>query len=262
MVELALPRSDEPFDFRRQAASYARYRRDYSRALYAAIEQRAGRGAGRRALDLGCGTGFVMRALENRGWRAVGVDFSAPMLAAARATGSDAADLVRARAELLPLRAGTISLVTCGTAFHWLAPAPTFTELTRVLEPGGWVALFWRYPAPGEPSTSAIAEVLARVAPESGSLASHAALLRVHAAEPFVFSDLEPEPAQIIESTLEYTPESFHGYVATTEWLRRLAGPHHTAFLASLREELERRFPNGIRERNQEYLFLARKSQR
>ena len=84
MAEMALPPDDEPFDFRRQAATYGRYRRDYSAGLYDVIGEHTGAAAGRFAVDLGCGTGFVASTLTRRGWRAVGVDFSAPMLAQAR----------------------------------------------------------------------------------------------------------------------------------------------------------------------------------
>ena len=96
MSEHELPRDDEPFDFRRQAAVYARFRRDYTDAVYDAIDARAGRGAGRTALDLGCGTGFVTSSLARRGWRPIGVDLSAPMLGSARAALPDAA-LIRGR---------------------------------------------------------------------------------------------------------------------------------------------------------------------
>src|SRR5579884_2245777 len=87
MAEYAMPRCDEPFDFRRQAATYACFRPDYAPALYEAIAARTGPGAGRLALDLGCGPGLVAGALARRGWQVVGVDFSAPMLAEARRTG-------------------------------------------------------------------------------------------------------------------------------------------------------------------------------
>jgi SAM-dependent methyltransferase len=76
MAEFALPRTDEPFDFRHQAAIYARYRRDYSSALYDAIMDRTGPGAGRLAIDVGCGTGFVTATLDRRGWRALGAPTS------------------------------------------------------------------------------------------------------------------------------------------------------------------------------------------
>jgi SAM-dependent methyltransferase len=251
--ELSLPRSDEPFDFRHQAACYGAYRRDYSPALYSAIEASAGRGEGRVAVDLGCGTGFVATELGRRGWRPVGVDFSAPMLAAARRAAPSLA-LARGLGEALPLHDAAASLLTCGTAFHWLAPAPALAEIARVLAPGGWAALFWRYAHPDEPYWALVAEVLSRFGPSVP-----AALPLVHPLTPFADSTLVPAPPAVIDCTLEFTVESFHGYVATVEWVRRMAGEHHAAFLAALREALEQRWPHGFQERNQEYLFLARK---
>jgi SAM-dependent methyltransferase len=255
MEEFSLPRSDEPFDFRHQAATYGRYRRDYSSGLYAAIERRAGEGAGRRAVDLGCGTGFVTASLGKRGWDVVGVDFSAPMLAQARqALGS--ADLIRARGEQLPLREGSIGLLTCGTAFHWLAPADALAEFTRVLAPGGWVALFWRYPKPDEPYHRLIEELLARFGkPIIEGMTSFV----VHPPEPFRGSPLVAEPVEVVESELEYSPESFAGYVATVEVVRRRATECHAELIAALRSELEARCPQGFREQYREYLFMARK---
>ncbi len=254
MKEIGLPRSDEPFDFRHQAASYGTYRRDYSRGLYDAIEARAGRGAGRLAIDLGCGPGFVAASLEGRGWAPVGVDFSAPMLAAAR-RALPALPLLCARGEALPFRDGRAALLACGTAFHWVAPAAGLAEIERVLAPGGWAALFWRYAAPGEPYMRLVAEVLERF----GLSAVPETLPFVHPPEPFAGSRLAAEPEIVVESVLAYTPETFHGYVATVEWVRRLAGEQHAAVLATLRDELARRWPAGFAERNVEYLFLAQK---
>src|SRR5882724_11165991 len=118
MAEFAVPPSDEPFDFRHQAATYRQFRRDYSSALYDAITARTGAGDGRVALDVGCGPGFVTTSLADRGWRAVGVDFSGPMLTGAR-VAHPALPLVRARGETMPVRSGAAALVTSGTAYHW-----------------------------------------------------------------------------------------------------------------------------------------------
>jgi SAM-dependent methyltransferase len=253
-ADLVLPRSDEPPDFRRQAASYARYRRDYSAALYAAIAERTGPPDGRGALDLGCGTGFVSARLGGEGWRVVGGDFSAPMLAEAREFLGEDAALVRARAEALPLASGVVALVTCGTAFHWFAPRPALDELTRVLAPGGWAALFWRYPAREAATPRLVREVMERFGPRLPDVQ-----IVVHAPEPFLGSILEPATPQIIPTVLRYTAADYHGYAASTELLRRFAGEHHDAFLLELRAELERRFPDGIEEPSEEHLFLARR---
>lgn len=253
-ADLVLPRSDEPPDFRRQARAYTRYRRDYSDALYDAIGAATGPASGRRALDLGCGTGFVSASLRGRGWRVVGSDFSQPMLAEARSFLAPTAELVRARAEALALRDGSVALVTCGTAFHWFAPRPALDEITRVLAPGGVVALFWRYPAPHAPTPKLIRDVLCRFGPEIPDRQ-----VFVHPPEPFLRSALQPLPPRVLHGTLHYTPGEFHGYAATTEFLRRFAGEHHAAFLDALRDELERRFPGGIDEPSDEHLFLARR---
>jgi SAM-dependent methyltransferase len=253
MPEFGLPPCDEPVDFRRQAAFYARFRRDYSPALYAAIEEASGPADGRRAVDLGCGPGLVASTLAARGWRPVGVDFSAPMLAEAAGAGFP---LARARAEALPLCDGTAALLTCGTAFHWFAPTPTLAEVARVLAPGGWAALFWRYDVPGQPFVQVIAEALASAGVRAPVLGDG---FTVHPTHPFADSELVPAAPQTLESELAFTAESFHGYVATLEWVRRFSGPHHAAVLAYLRAELDRRWPEGFRARVAEYLFLAQK---
>src|SRR5262249_3063150 len=163
MPPWSIPPADEPADFRRQAAAYARFRRDYSDALYAAIVERTGPAAGRVALDLGCGTGLVAARLAGLGFRVLGIDFSAPMLAqAARVHGAGVA-VARGRAEALPVRPASLALVTCGTAFHWFDRTAALAEIGRVVAPGGIVALFWRYPEPGEPTLELLAGALRAV---------------------------------------------------------------------------------------------------
>jgi len=252
--EFLLPPSDEPVDFRRQATVYARYRPDYSPGLYAAIEARTGPGGGRCAVDLGCGTGFVAAELARRGWNAVGIDFSAPMLAEASRLAGGGVPLLSARAEALPVAGAALALVTSGTAFHWFAPAPALAEIERVLVAGGWAAIFWRYDAPGQPYMELVAEVLA----EFGvTLPDIAGGVQVHAGAPFTGSGLAPVPTITLASEVAFTAESFCGYVSTLEWIRRFAGSHHAEFLARLRRELDRRWPEGFSERQEEYLFLA-----
>jgi SAM-dependent methyltransferase len=253
MEQFGLPRSDEPFDFRRQAATYGRFRRDYSAALYDAIAAHAGAAAGRWAVDVGCGTGFVTSSLAARGWRAMGVDFSAPMLAATAGAGGPRG-FVRARAEALPIREGRAALLTCGTAFHWFAPAPTLAEFARALAPGGWAALFWRYAMPTEPYMTLVAEVCARF-----GRALPQGEVHVHPPAPFDGSGLDALPVRVIESVLAFTPDEFHGYISTVETIRRIMGDAHAAFLDALAVDLRRRWPEGFRERNQEYLFLGQK---
>jgi SAM-dependent methyltransferase len=254
MPEFSLPRSDDPFDFRRQAGTYGIFRRDYSPGLYEALSAHAGSAAGRRAIDLGCGTGFVTASLTQRDWRVVGIDFSAPMLAEAQRGGHR---LVRARAEALPVRSGSAALLTCGTAFHWFSPVAALAEIRRVLAPRGWAALFWRYPRPEARTVALVGAALRTVNP---AMPADAQQYLVHSPAPFAGSGWEALPLIRLTTVLRWTAETFVGYAATVEWYRRLAGEHHAAFLTALRASLAAEFPGGFEEPNEEYLFLARRS--
>ena len=86
------------------------------------------------AVDLACGSGPVMAADTGRRW--VGVDRSAGELAAARGRGA----LVRADAQALPVRTGSVDVLACSMALMLFEPpGPVVAEVSRVLRPGGTV---------------------------------------------------------------------------------------------------------------------------
>jgi demethylmenaquinone methyltransferase/2-methoxy-6-polyprenyl-1,4-benzoquinol methylase len=88
--------------------------------------------------DLACGTGDLCRDLAGAGYRPVGFDLSAGMLAHA----SGPAPLVQADALHLPVPAGSANGAVSGFALrNFEALPPFFTELARVVRPGGRVAL-------------------------------------------------------------------------------------------------------------------------
>jgi demethylmenaquinone methyltransferase/2-methoxy-6-polyprenyl-1,4-benzoquinol methylase len=94
--------------------------------------------AGARVLDVACGTGDLCRTLADAGYRPIGADFSAGMLAVARTD----APLVRADATRLPFSDATLDGLTCGFALrNFVELAPVFAECARVLRPRGRIAL-------------------------------------------------------------------------------------------------------------------------
>ena len=92
-------------------------------------------------LDVGCGTGRLLRRLDGVFASSVGVDPAAGMLVAARRLGTRA-DLVAASAEQLPLPDRSFSLVTATlSARHWADLDAGVAELARVLAAGGLVVV-------------------------------------------------------------------------------------------------------------------------
>ncbi len=116
------------------------------RDITAALLGPAGLDRAARALDVGCGTGYMLRWLERAagGMPVVGLEFSAAGLAFCRERGHPR--LVRASAAGLPFRSASFDLVTSFEVLDELRDdRPAFDELARVLRPGG--RLLIRLPA-------------------------------------------------------------------------------------------------------------------
>jgi len=122
--------------------------------------------AGAAVLDLGCGAGLDSLLAARRtgpAGRVVGLDFSAPMVARARAAAAEAgavnALFCLADAEQLPLRDRSIDVALVNGIFNLNpARASIFHELARVLRVGGEVyaaELVLRQPLPPDAYTAA-----------------------------------------------------------------------------------------------------------
>ena len=115
--------------------------------------------AGGIALDVGCGPGTVTASLASAagpGGLALGLDISEAMLArAVRAEAGPQIGFLRADAQRLPLRDGTVDAVVSIAVLQLVPdPAAALAEMARVLRAGGrlavmvptagWAARFWR----------------------------------------------------------------------------------------------------------------------
>jgi ubiquinone/menaquinone biosynthesis C-methylase UbiE len=90
-------------------------------------------------LDIGCGTGRLLRRMQKRWPSAVltGVDLAEGMTAQARRL-TPAAAIHQAPAEHLPVESDSVDLVTSTVSFHhWSDQARGVAEAARVLRPGG-----------------------------------------------------------------------------------------------------------------------------
>jgi SAM-dependent methyltransferase len=141
------------------ASFYARYGREYPDELVARVLQLTGAARG-RLLDLGCGTGQLILRLAGLFEHAVGIDPEPDMLlqaeSAARQRGvSNVEWMTGSTGELRQLQPtlGRFDLVTIGTAFHFMEPIATLSELQRIATNGVVVVAYngspmWLHPDP------------------------------------------------------------------------------------------------------------------
>jgi demethylmenaquinone methyltransferase/2-methoxy-6-polyprenyl-1,4-benzoquinol methylase len=96
-----------------------------------------------RILDVACGTGDLSLTLfEITGAGVVGTDFCRPMLDIAAGKTSGRIRYVEGDALDLPFRDGTFDVVTIAFGLRNLSNVESgLAELSRVLKPGGWVAV-------------------------------------------------------------------------------------------------------------------------
>lgn len=97
-----------------------------------------------RVLDVGCGTGELLRRLRAKYPDAVlgGLDPVAEMLAMARDKLSGKEDLRIGYADSLPWASATFDVVVSCNMFHYIShPVAALREMARVLRPGGTIVL-------------------------------------------------------------------------------------------------------------------------
>ena len=106
---------------------------------------RLGELRGERVLEIGCGTGRLSQALEERERARVwAVDVSAAMVERAKAIGVNAKV---ARAELLPFKAGWFDAVVMRMMIHLVDRPRAFAQAARVLGPVGRLVIATEDPA-------------------------------------------------------------------------------------------------------------------
>jgi ubiquinone/menaquinone biosynthesis C-methylase UbiE len=106
--------------------------------------------AGKEIVDLGCGTGRWTLAMAAAGARVTAVDFSAEMLARARAKpGAERVSfVVHDITRPLPFAAASFDGATCCLVLDHIAdPRALLAELARVVRPGGFVLITVMHPA-------------------------------------------------------------------------------------------------------------------
>ena len=127
--------------FNQQAATYDKdIKGQHARSLYPALLEKLSHIPFQSALDLGCGTGEMLKLILQKDphKELYGIDISEEMLAVAKSKLPEQVQLFLGDSELLPFSDGSFDVVYCNDSFHhYPAPQNVLREVRRVLKPGG-----------------------------------------------------------------------------------------------------------------------------
>lgn len=111
----------------------------------------------RDVVDLGAGTGKLTRSLVALGHRVTAVEPLPEMISWLRRAVPGARAL-EGEAEAIALPDESNDVVVAAQAFHWFEHGPALREITRVLRPGGSIALVWNTRDDREPWVAQLSE--------------------------------------------------------------------------------------------------------
>ena len=127
--------------FNQQAATYDKdIKGQHARSLYPALLEKLSHIPFQSALDLGCGTGEMLKLILQKDplKELYGIDISEEMLAVAKSKLPEQVQLFLGDSEMLPFSDGSFDVVYCNDSFHhYPSPQNVLREVHRVMKPGG-----------------------------------------------------------------------------------------------------------------------------
>jgi SAM-dependent methyltransferase len=207
------------------AEAYARERPAYPDALLDDVAA-----LGRRALEVGAGTGKATAGLLARGLAVTALEPSPGMAAVGRRLNPGAAWVEAGLEDFASDE--RFDVVYAAQSWHWVDPERGFARAHALLRDGGWLALFWNRGA----ERIDVDAIYARLAPElrgggGGRGIDHAARIRASGR----FGDVEERAYPWSE---ERSADSYIRLLGTHSHHRMLPDDRRAALLAAIREAI------------------------
>ncbi|NMM53909.1 class I SAM-dependent methyltransferase [Paenibacillus aquistagni] len=97
-------------------------------------------------VDVGCGTGLSTFIWMGRAGQIIGVEPNEDMRTTASAKqmalGDESISFISSYSNQLAIDSNSADIITCSQSFHWMEPASTLKEFSRVLKSGGVFAAY------------------------------------------------------------------------------------------------------------------------
>jgi len=131
-------------DFGRTAGDYSRHRAGFPASLFEKLRGFGIGFPGQKVVDLGTGTGSLVRGFARLGCPAVGIDISPAMLTQAQELDLKAGVRVgyfSGKAEQVGLPDSYANVVSAGQCWHWFNRSDAAQEAFRILHKGGKIVI-------------------------------------------------------------------------------------------------------------------------
>jgi ubiquinone/menaquinone biosynthesis C-methylase UbiE len=158
--------------FSDRADNYAKYRPGYPREVLKFLEDRGALTGGSVVADIGSGTGKLSELFLENGNRVLAVEPNEEMRRAAERLLGDhpGFESIAGAAEDTTLAAETVDLLVVANSLHWVQRDATRAEFSRVLRPGGRVAVVWNNSrTAGTPFLEAYSRLVSRYRTNNGT---------------------------------------------------------------------------------------------
>ncbi len=131
--------------FSNRVADYVRYRPGYPSGMLNILQDLAALPPCAKVADIGSGTGISAALFLDAGYKVFAVEPNADMRHAAESQlgANPHFHSIAAPAEATTLPDQSMNLVLSAQAFHWFDVAQARAEFSRILIPGGSIALIW-----------------------------------------------------------------------------------------------------------------------
>lgn len=142
---LGVPPENRLERFSDRAGDYDAARPSYPRGAIDAVLAGAGDVSGIVVADVGAGTGISSRLFAERGCRVIAVEPNAAMREKGMSRGGGV-EWVDGTGESTGLGDGSVDVVVCAQAFHWMDGAAAIAEFRRVIDGAsvlGRIAIMW-----------------------------------------------------------------------------------------------------------------------
>ncbi len=131
--------------FSSRVENYVKYRPHYPKEVIFALREHTGLQPRHIIADVGSGTGISTELFLENGNMVYGIEPNQAMREAGEKYLTTLKNFrsIDGTAEATTLPEHSVDYIIAGQAFHWFKLDETYAEFTRILKPGGWVAIIW-----------------------------------------------------------------------------------------------------------------------